>query len=47
MLSRRSFLAAFAVAKVRITAVDIYPIRLPATKDEAARELAAELRARV
>ena len=39
MLSRRNFLAAFPVTKVRITAVDIYPIRLPATKDEAAAGL--------
>ena len=39
MLSRRLFLAALAAPRVRITAVDVYPIRIPVTKDEAAAGL--------
>ncbi len=43
MLNRRLFLgsglAAFAAAKVKITGVDVYPIRIPVTRDEAAAGL--------
>jgi L-alanine-DL-glutamate epimerase-like enolase superfamily enzyme len=39
VLSRRLFLAALAAPRVRITGVDVYPIRIPVTKDEAAAGL--------
>ena len=35
-------MAAFAAAKVKITGVDVYPIRIPVTKDEAAAGDAAK-----
>ncbi len=39
MLSRRLFLAALAAPRVKITGVDIYPIRIPVSAEEAAAGL--------